>query len=54
MHGGRASNAGLPGGGNKRVKIKNCDKEHEEHEELVKHYEVCTGWLSIIRCVQVG
>ena len=40
MHGGRASNAGISGGGGASKKTKNCDREHEEHEALVKHYQV--------------
>ena len=44
MHGGRASNDGKQGGGGgKKVMTKNCDLEHEEHEALVKHYEVGIG-----------
>ena len=45
MHGGRASNDGKQGGGGgkKAVMTKNCDVEHEEHEALVKHYEVGIG-----------
>ena len=39
MHGGRAGEGG-GGGGGKLVKTVGCDKEHEEHEALVKHYQV--------------
>ena len=38
MHGGRAGEGGL--GGGKPVKTVGCDKEHEEHEALVQHYQV--------------
>ena len=38
MHGGRSS--GVDGGVDNRVSIKGCDKEHEQHEMLVKHFKV--------------
>ena len=40
MHGGRA---GEQKGKAKAVKTKGCDREHEEHEALVQHYQV--GWV---------
>ena len=40
MHGGRAGPGGGGGGGKKQVMTKGCDVEHEEHESLVKHYQV--------------
>ena len=42
MHGGRAGGDGKQGGGGgkKGMVTTNCDAEHEEHEALVKHFEV--------------
>ena len=31
---------GRQGEGVKRVKISGCDKEHEDHEMLVEHFQV--------------
>ena len=39
MHGGRAGGEGSKGQGAHRM-IKDCDAEHENHEALVKHFEV--------------
>ena len=39
MHGGRMP-GGAESGGPCDVKIKGADKEHEQHEMLVKHFKV--------------
>ena len=48
MHGGRAGGDGKQGagGGKKGMVTTNCDAEHEEHEALVKHFEVGISWIS--------
>ena len=40
MHGGRMDGGGRQGEGVKKVKITGCDKEHEDHEMLVEHFQV--------------
>ena len=45
MHGGRAGDPVV--GAGKGVKTIGCDREHEEHEALVEHFQVHTFviWL---------
>ena len=40
MHGGRAGDPVV--GAGKGVKTIGCDREHEEHEALVEHFQVHT------------
>ena len=46
MHGGRIGEC-KEGEGVKKTKISGCDKEHEEHEMLVKHFKVRCSYVII-------
>ena len=37
----------MEGEGVKKTKISGCDKEHEEHEMLVKHFKVRCSYVII-------
>ena len=51
MHGGRAGDPVV--GAGKGVKTIGCDREHEEHEALVEHFQVHTFVISLNCCERI-